>query len=227
MTFPNQDACVINYVGCGFWSNPLVMECDLFWRCWNVTVFFYDCLRNDSVKVFSIDTFPIVCCENVCNIRLKIFHWGCAGELRPRVMGFQSNKLRSWDISESWARLVKTKTKKNWFFLFVNKRKIRCFWLLWSHTFTHTHTRTRTHTHAHTRTHTHTHARGHVHTHAHHHTRTHAHTSKLKIGRHYWLFFLILLLPVLFVWCNLTFFFRNDGWSKPDFSLIMPLYRYS
>ena len=116
-----------------------------------------------------------------------------------------------------------------------NKQKIDFFCLLISekfdasgsfghtHSHTHTHTRTRTHTHAHTRTHTHTRA----HTYTHTHTPTHAHTSKLKIGRHYWLFFLIFPLPVLFIWCNLTFFFRNDGWSKPDFSLIIPLYRYS
>ena len=120
-----------------------------------------------------------------------------------------------------------------------NKQKIDLFCLLisekfdasgsfghtHSHTHTHTRTRTRTHTHAHTRTHTHTHTRAHTYTHTH--TPTHAHTSKLKIGRHYWLFFLIFPLPVLFIWCSLTFFFRNDGWSKPDFSLIIPLYRYS
>ena len=131
---------------------------------------------------------------------------------------------------------MKTKTKKIDFFCLLISEKFDASGSF-GHTFTHTHTHTRTHarthTHAHTHalthahTHTRTHTRAHTYTHAHPHTRTHAHTSKLKIGRHYWLFFLIFLLPVLFVWCNLTFFFRNDGWSKPDFSLIIPLYRYS
>ena len=134
---------------------------------------------------------------------------------------------------------MKTKTKKLIFFVCQLAKNSMLLAPLVTHIHTHTHTRTHTHTHARTHTHAHTHAlthahthtrthtRAHTYTHAHPHTRTHAHTSKLKIGRHYWLFFLIFLLPVLFVWCNLTFFFRNDGWSKPDFSLIIPLYRYS
>ena len=112
------------------------------------------------------------------------------GELRPRVMVFQSNKLRSWDIFWIMNKVSENKKKIDFFCLLISEKFDA------SGSFGHTHT----------------------------HTHTHPPTSKLKIGRHYWLFF---LLPVLFVWCNLTFFFRNDGWSKPDFSLIMPPYRYS
>ena len=119
---------------------------------------------------------------------------------------------------------MKTKTKKIDFFCLLISEEFDASGSF-SHTHSHTHTHTHTRTHARTHTHTHTHARAHTYTHTH--TPTHAHTSKLKIGRHYWLFFLIFPLPVLFIWCNLTFFFRNDGWSKPDFSLIIPLYRYS
>lgn len=72
MTFPNQNICVINYAGCGFWSHPLVIEYDFLWRCWKVKFSFSlmivvetflttEALRNNSAKVFSTDYFPIIC----------------------------------------------------------------------------------------------------------------------------------------------------------------------
>ena len=218
MTFPNQDASVINYAGCGFWSNPLVMECDLLWRCWNATVFLMIVLETTQWKYSPLILFLSFAAKMYVIFDWRYFieaarenwdhGWWSSNQINRGAEIFLNHEQGKW----------KQKQKKNWFFCLLISEKFDA-----SGSFGHTHSHSHTHTHAHT----HTHTRAHVHTHAHPHTRTHAHTSKLKIGRHYWLFFLIFPLPVLFIWCNLTFFFRNDGWSKPDFSLIIPLYRYS
>ena len=66
MTFPNQNFCVINYARCGFWSNPLVIECDFLWQGFFLlmivveTFLTAEALRNNSLKVFSSDTLPII-----------------------------------------------------------------------------------------------------------------------------------------------------------------------